>query len=114
MFTQSKRDMTATTAQWREVLKDRVYALYVYDHHRVAIAQMLDDESNWVVTVPDNPTAKHPAKSRDDAFKIGKKVSVAWLQGALKQLASVDPNLRTMTTAEVQADIKARKQQSAR
>jgi hypothetical protein len=64
--------------------------------------------------VPENPTVKHPAKSREDAFKVGKKISVSWLQGALKQLASVDPLLRTMTATEVQADIKARKQGSAK
>ena len=91
-----------------------MYALYVYEHHRVAIAQMLDDATNWVVTIPENPTVKHPAKSREDAFKIGKKVSVAWLQGALKQLAAVDPTPRTMTPVEVQADIKARRQGAAR
>lgn len=100
--------MTAT-AQWREVLKDKVYALYVYDHHRVAIAQVLDDHG-WVVTMPDNPAVKHPAKNQDDAFKIGRKISVQWLQGALKQLTAVDPNLRTMTQAEVDANVKARKQ----
>jgi hypothetical protein len=93
------------TAQWREVLKDKVYALYVYEHHRVAIAQLVDQA--WVVTLPDDPTTKHPAKSQDDAFKIGRRVSVTWLQGALKQLA-IETAPRTLTPAEVQAEIKGR------
>lgn len=94
-------------AQWREVLKDKVYALYVYDHHRVAIAQVIDE--GWVVTLPDSPETKYPAKTQDDAFKIGRKISVSWLQGALKQLtAAVQAAPQALTPAEVQAEIKSR------
>jgi hypothetical protein len=93
-------------AQWREVLKDKVYALYVYEHHRIAIAQLLDQ--GWVVTIPDDPATKHPAKNQEEAFRIGRKVSVAWLQGALKQLA-VEAPPRTLTPTEVQAELKGRR-----
>lgn len=79
-------------AQWREVIKDRVYALYVHEHHRVAIAQILENQE-WVVTLPDTPETKHPAKNQGEAFKIGRKLSVAWFQGALKQLAGDAPTV---------------------
>jgi len=98
------------SAQWREVLKDKVYALYVYEHHRVAIAQLLDQ--NWVVTLPDDPTTKHSAKDQEDAFKIGRRISVAWLQGALKQLAPEVVPRRDLTPTEAQAEIKRRQRRS--
>jgi len=95
-------------AQWREVVKGKVYALYVHEHYRVAIAQTLEKEG-WVVTLPDDPQTKHPAKSQDDAFKLGRKISKAWMQHALKQLSLDDTSgPKELTPAEVQADLKAR------
>jgi hypothetical protein len=92
-------------AQWREIIKDKAYALYVYDHHRIAIAQFTDQ--GWVITLPDDPTKKHSAKDQKDAFKTGCRVAKAWLQGALKQLSieSTEPP-RALTTTEAEAVVK--------
>jgi len=95
-------------AQWREVIKDRVYALCVHDHHRVAIAQVLENKE-WLVTMPDEPNARHTAKDQAAAFKVGKKVAVAWLQAALKQLSSKDEtSIKRMTEDENRLSIRER------
>jgi hypothetical protein len=96
-----------TPAQWREIIKDKVYALYVHEHHRVAIAQVLENQE-WLVTLPDNPEAKHSAKDQDDAFRLGRKLSVAWFQGALKQLSVDGASPRSMTTTEATTELRGR------
>lgn len=77
--------MTTEAAEWREVVQGKVYALYVHKHHRVALAQT-NEEGVWVVTMPDDPGTKHPAKDQADAFRIGRKISITWLKAALEQL----------------------------
>ena len=90
--------MTTEAAQWREVVQGKVFALYVHNRHRVALAQNLEDGS-WLVTMPDAPEAKHPAKDKDDAFRIGRKISLSWFKSALEQLGK-DTQTKVMSNAE--------------
>jgi hypothetical protein len=96
------------TAQWKEITKDRLYALCVHGHHRVAIAQVLENQE-WLVTMPDSPNDKHPAKTQVEAFKIGRRVSLQWMQAAIEQLQDERPEVVQMLSPEQNlAEIRSR------
>jgi len=101
-------------AQWREVVKNKIFALYVHSTHRVAIVQMTENQV-WVVTMPDDPSAKHTTKSQEEAFLAAREMARAWFKAALEQLAvEITAEPKKLTDSENLAEIRGRQRRKGK